>query len=315
MLPRKLWSIQCCATIARPALDLIVKTAHGEVLYQGTDLDARPRPWLKVTNDGNLYTIMVNRDGYEAQTIRNVKVKYDDCGPAVPTRVVIRLKLAVPPPPLTRAAPQPQPVLVDFGGVLWVYAAEGLPHLKDGQIVAPLLPLCDLFGAKCTPDWAKGTVEVQQKGEPVSTVPIAETAAQGKNKYAYVSLKAMSSPLGYAVTWRPVARRAEVERVQKVVGGLSAIQGDVAGLKLTPTRVDAPVKVQIQDAVDSSDDWKLLVSSPAAAVGRLWPFHKDNYGQPGRSSASDCVWEGEKACEVGTGKGWRYVLVAVGEGQ
>ncbi|WP_339095581.1 hypothetical protein WDJ50_13390 [Deinococcus sp. VB142] len=101
----------------------------------------------------------------------------------------------------------------------------------------------------------------------------------------------------------------------QIPGGLSAIQGDVAGLKLTPTRVDAPVTVQIQEAVDASDSWKLLISSPASAVGRLWPFHKDNYGQPGRSSASDCVWEGEKACEVGTGKGWRYVLVAVGEGQ
>ncbi|MDO4245218.1 MAG: hypothetical protein Q4C89_04275, partial [Deinococcus sp.] len=93
----------------------------------------------------------------------------------------------------------------------------------------------------------------------------------------------MSSPLGYAVTWRPVARRADVERVRKVVGGLSAIQGDVAGLKLTPTRVDAPVTVQIQEAVDASDSWKLLVSSPAAAVGRLWPFFKAERGQLGHS--------------------------------
>ncbi|MDO4245217.1 MAG: hypothetical protein Q4C89_04270 [Deinococcus sp.] len=124
--------IRTCATIARPALDLIVKTAHEEVLYQGTDLDARPRPWLKVTNDGNLYTVTVNREGYEAQTIRNIKVKYDDCGPAVPTRVVVRLKLALLPPPLTRAAPQPQPVLVEFGGLLWVYAADGTGAAKGG---------------------------------------------------------------------------------------------------------------------------------------------------------------------------------------
>lgn len=303
--------IRTCATVQYSALDLIVKTSHGEELYHGTDIDARPRPWLKVTHDGNLYTVTVNREGYEAQTIRNIKVKYDECGPVVPTRVVVRLKPAVPPPPLTRATPQPQPVLVDFGGLLWVYAADGLPHLKGDQIVVPLLPLCDLFAAKCTPDWARGTVQVQQKGEPVSTVPIAETVTQGKNKYAFVGLKAMSGPLGYAVTWRPVARRADVERVRKIPGGLSAIQGDVAGLKLTPTRVDAPVNVQIQEAVDTSDSWKLLVSSPAAAVGRLWPFHKDNYGQLGRSSAAECAWEGDKMCETGTGKGWRYVLVAV----
>ncbi|ANC71773.1 hypothetical protein [Deinococcus radiodurans] len=62
------------------------------------------------------------------------------------------------------ASPAPQPVLVEFGGLLWVQSADGLPHLKNGQIVAPLLALCNLFGAKCTPDWVGEPYRFSKRG-------------------------------------------------------------------------------------------------------------------------------------------------------
>lgn len=79
-----------CVDIARPALDLIVKNERGQELFHGGWFD-REGNWLKVTNDGNLYTVTITRRWYKPLTIRNIKVKYDECGPAVPTRVVARL--------------------------------------------------------------------------------------------------------------------------------------------------------------------------------------------------------------------------------
>ena len=191
------------------------------------------------------------------------------------------------------ASPAPQPVLVEFGGLLWVQAVDGLPYLKNGQIVAPLLPLCDLFGAKCTPDWLGGTVQVQQKGQPVSTVPIAETGQRGTTKLAFVNLQALSGPLGYSVTWQPDARRANVERVRKIPGGLLQIQGDVAGLKLKPTRLNAPAEVRFQPLKGEPGFEELFLSSPARELGRIWPFFPR-----GRMSALSCVGSRPRICQI-----------------
>jgi hypothetical protein len=81
-----------CPSIARPALDLIVKNERGQVLRQLSWLDPSDHSWLKITNDGHLYTVTINRRWYTPQVIRNIKVLYDDCGPAKPTRVVARLE-------------------------------------------------------------------------------------------------------------------------------------------------------------------------------------------------------------------------------
>ena len=208
-------------------------------------------------------------------------------------------------------SPAPQPVLVEFGGLLWVQSADGLPYLKNGQIVAPLLPLCDLFGAKCTPDWAKGTVQVQQKGQPVSTVPIAETGQRGTTKLAFVNLQALSGPLGYAVTWLPDARRADVERVRKIPGGLSWIQGDVAGVGLKLTRLSASVQVRTQPLTGYTSWQRLFISSPSVAPSALWPFLRDGSGNPGRASTQDCVRKNGSVCTLGTERTWRYTLAYV----
>ena len=209
------------------------------------------------------------------------------------------------------ASPAPQPVLVKFGGLLWVQSADGLPYLKNGQIVAPLLALCDLFGAKCTQDWAKGTVQVQQKGQPVSTVSIAETGQRGTTKLAFVNLKALSGPLGYAVTWLPDARRADVEWVQKIPGGLSWIQGDVAGVGLKPTRLNAPVQVRTLPLTSYTSWQRLFISSPSVAPSALWPFLRDGSGNPGRVGAYGCVHENGSVCTLGIEMNWRYTLAHV----
>ncbi|WP_407572820.1 hypothetical protein [Deinococcus altitudinis] len=47
---------------------------------------------LKITNVGPLYTVTIHRRWYKPQTIRDIKVRYDDCGPAKATRVVVRLQ-------------------------------------------------------------------------------------------------------------------------------------------------------------------------------------------------------------------------------
>jgi len=80
-----------CAQVARPALDLIVKNERGQVLRQLNWLDASDAGWLNVTYEGDHSMVTVHRRWYKPQTIRNIKVP-DECGPARPTRVVVRLQ-------------------------------------------------------------------------------------------------------------------------------------------------------------------------------------------------------------------------------
>ncbi|MGY2897109.1 Ig-like domain-containing protein [Deinococcus sp. UYEF24] len=81
-----------CAQVARPLLDLIVKNERGQVLRQLNWLESSDATWLKITYEGDHATVTVNRRWYKPQTIRNIKVPDDGCGPAHPTRVVVRLQ-------------------------------------------------------------------------------------------------------------------------------------------------------------------------------------------------------------------------------
>ena len=208
------------------------------------------------------------------------------------------------------ASPAPQPVLVEFGGLLWVQSADGLSYLKNGQIVAPVPALCDLFGATCRIDLAKGSVLVEQAGKTVR-VPLADFRSAGKASVAFVNLQALSGPLGYAVTWLPDARRADVERVRKIPGGLSWIQGDVAGVGLKLTRLSAPVQVRTQPLTGYTSWQRLFISSPSVAPSALWPFLRDGSGNPGRVGAYGCVHENGSVCTLGIEMNWRYTLAHV----
>ncbi|SEI74850.1 hypothetical protein SAMN04488058_101506 [Deinococcus reticulitermitis] len=211
--------------------------------------------------------------------------------------------------PARATAPEaPQPVLVEFGGLLWVQAAGGVPELRGGQIVAPVLPMCRLFGAQCRPDWAKGTVLVEQAGKS-TRVPLTGIRQRGSQGVGLVGLRAMSGPLGYA--GHPELRRAKVERVRKVPGGLSYVQGDAAGLKLEPTELQAPAEVWTQPVEGEPDARFLFVSSPTRTLGRLWPFHRDEHGQPGRSSVADCIGLSSPVCRVTYRENWLYTLAYV----
>lgn len=90
-----------CVAVGRPALDLIVKNERGQELFHGSNLDAWDNPWLRISGDGKLFTVTVNRRWYQPQTVRNIRVKYDRCGPAEPARVVVRLR-PVPNAPVIR---------------------------------------------------------------------------------------------------------------------------------------------------------------------------------------------------------------------
>jgi len=81
-----------CAQVARPALDLIVKNERGQILRQVNWLDASDAGWLNVTYKGDHATVTVHRRWYKPQTIRDIKVPNDGCGPARPTGVVVRLQ-------------------------------------------------------------------------------------------------------------------------------------------------------------------------------------------------------------------------------
>jgi len=147
-----------------------------------------------------------------------------------------------------------------------------------------------------------GTVQVQQKGQPVSTVPIAETGQRGATKLAFVNLKALSGPLGYAVTWLPDARRADVERVRKIPGGLSQTQGELAGLKLKPTRLNASAEVRFQPLKNEPAFEELFLSSPARELVRIWPFFPR-----GRMSAASCE-SSPRICQISYDKTYLWTL-------
>lgn len=89
-----------CPGVLRPALELIVKNERGQVLSQ-FGWPVTDAGWLKVTKTGERYTVTINRRWYQPQTISNIKVVQDDCGPAKPTRVVARLQ-PVPGAPVIR---------------------------------------------------------------------------------------------------------------------------------------------------------------------------------------------------------------------
>ncbi|MBZ9751707.1 Ig-like domain-containing protein [Deinococcus sp. HMF7604] len=89
-----------CPGMLRPALELIVKNERGQVLSQ-FGWPVTEAAWLKVTKIGERYTVTINRRWYQPQTIPNIKVMRDDCGPAKPTRVVARLQ-PVPGAPVIR---------------------------------------------------------------------------------------------------------------------------------------------------------------------------------------------------------------------
>lgn len=48
--------------------------------------------WLKVTRKSELYTVTINHRWYQPQTLQNIQVVHDACGPSKPTRVVARLQ-------------------------------------------------------------------------------------------------------------------------------------------------------------------------------------------------------------------------------
>lgn len=81
-----------CQSIGRPALDLIVKNERGQVLRQLSWPDSFDQAWLKITGQGPLFKVTINRRWYKPQTVRNIKVLLGDCGPTRPTRVVVRLE-------------------------------------------------------------------------------------------------------------------------------------------------------------------------------------------------------------------------------
>lgn len=75
--------------------------SSGQVIRQLSWLDASDQSWLRITNSGTLYTVTINRRWYKPQTIRNIQVIHDECGPSKPTRMVARLQ-PVPGAPVIR---------------------------------------------------------------------------------------------------------------------------------------------------------------------------------------------------------------------
>ncbi|WP_165795331.1 Ig-like domain-containing protein [Deinococcus koreensis] len=82
-----------CTDIGRPALDITVKNERGQVLARSSDMEAWNAPWLKIDphRDGS-YGLTVKRRWYEPQTVKNIVVQYDGCGPVRATPVVVRLR-------------------------------------------------------------------------------------------------------------------------------------------------------------------------------------------------------------------------------
>lgn len=214
------------------------------------------------------------------------------------------------------AAPsQPQPVLVEFEGLLWVQSAEGLPYIKNGQILAPLLTLCDLFGAKCKPDWAKGTVQVQKKGQPVSTVPLAETSGQGVRKRAFVNLQAMSGPLGYLVTWREKLRRAKLvsgHAASFTGGGLYELSHSTVGRSFGySTDVWSLMGVTATPVDDKQTVLELTSQAtiPKLYPNRIWPLYRDASGKVGVLPAAECSGQRVRTCSFSVRQDWLYTFI------
>lgn len=82
-----------CPDIGRPTLDITVKNERGQVLARLSDMEGWNNSGIKMKRqpDGR-YTVTVNRRWYQPQTIRNIPVQYDECGPSKPTPVVVRLR-------------------------------------------------------------------------------------------------------------------------------------------------------------------------------------------------------------------------------
>ncbi len=90
--------VTTCPTIYIPPLVVTVKNERGQVL---TTLYPPPRPGREVGSTagakfergtGGRYSVTVSRHWYQPQTVRNIAVQYDRCGPIKPTPVVIRLR-------------------------------------------------------------------------------------------------------------------------------------------------------------------------------------------------------------------------------
>ncbi|MEF2277525.1 hypothetical protein V3W47_04380 [Deinococcus sp. YIM 134068] len=70
-----------------------MKNERGQVLARLTDMDGGNNPGVKMRRgpDGR-YMVTVKRRWYQPQTVRNIPVQYDECGPARPTPVTVRLQ-------------------------------------------------------------------------------------------------------------------------------------------------------------------------------------------------------------------------------
>lgn|GEM_PF-6772900 len=147
-------------------------------------------------------------------------------------------------PAAPRAA---QGVHVQFGGLLWVYARDGLPFINArGRMVAPVVPTCELLGVTCNVNAARGTVDVSVPDGSVTVVPLDRVASP---RVPFVELTRLTGVLGLFVKWNARARVANVLGARGgVQHALAALDQGTLGASVAEAALTGPVTASFTPA-------------------------------------------------------------------
>ena len=178
------------------------------------------------------------------------------------TRYILTLVLSVSLMPAQIQGLKPDPLVVRFGNLVWIYAAHGLPSIENGRVMVPLSEMCALFSAKCVaqPESSQASVD---SNEVLTNVPIVW---HHKRQVAFASLVSLARPLGYTFSWDGASKMANVKRTSRTPNGLSGIQGNAYGFDPATSTPTTPLSLQMTGNSDGSVSFNVLGKIERASI-------------------------------------------------